>query len=106
MSKHINYSNQKNHYYYQIIKLIVNFCSNKGENKYNSSPQLTRLHNSLLMIIFDNPEKYLSNVEKKSDMKKVCKSSIKSSSTLFSCSINEKYNIVDHVQKKRLVLNS
>ena len=35
------------------------------------------------MGIVDTPEKYLSNDDRKYDMRKVCKSSVKSSSPLF-----------------------
>ena len=57
---------------------------------------LTRpLQNSLLMSIVDTPEKYLSKVDRKADMKKVRTSSVKSSSTLSSCSIRAMYNRVN-----------
>ena len=45
--------------------MIVNLVSKKGDNNDNSSPQVTCQHNSLLMIIVDTTEKYLSNVEAK-----------------------------------------
>ena len=44
--------------------MIVNLASKKVENNENSSPQLTRLHHSLLISIFGTPEKDLLNVEK------------------------------------------
>ena len=44
-------------------KMIVNLGSKKDENNGNSYPQLPRPQNSLLMIIVDTSEKYLSNVE-------------------------------------------
>ena len=47
------------------------------------------------MSIFDTPEKYLSNVDRKSDMRKVRTSSVNSSSTLFPFSIRAMYNIVN-----------
>ena len=47
-------------------------------------PNLTHLHNSLLMSIFETPEKDLSNVNGKYDMRKVRESTVKPSSTLFS----------------------
>ena len=46
ISEHINSSNQKNHSYDQMVKVIVNLGINK--DKKNSSPQHTRLHHSLL----------------------------------------------------------
>ena len=55
ISQHINYSNQKIHYYDQIRKMIVNLGSNKGDKNDDSSPKLTHLHNILLMSIFDKP---------------------------------------------------
>ena len=84
-------------------KMIVNLGSNKVENKNNSSPQLTHPQNSLIMSIVDTPEKYLSNVEGKSDMRKVRTSSVKSSSTLFSCSVRAMYNRVNSSQKQHLM---
>ena len=58
------------------------------------------------MSIVDTPEKHLSNVDSKLDMRKVRTSSIKSSSTLFSCSIRTMYNIVHCAQRKSLTLES
>ena len=46
---------------------FFNLISKKIYNSYNSSPQLSRLHNSLLMSIVETPKKYLYNVEVKSD---------------------------------------
>ena len=66
-------------------KMIVNLGIKKGKINNKSSPQLTRLHNSLLMRIFDTPEKDLSNVEGKAGTRKVRTSLVKSYSTLFSC---------------------
>ena len=60
-----NSTNHKIHSYDQTRKMIINLGSWKVKNNKNSSPQLTRLHNSLLMRIFDTPEKDLSNVEGK-----------------------------------------
>ena len=72
--------------------MIVNLVSKKGEINDNSSPQLTCIHNSLLMIIVDTPDCFKSNIDRKSDMRKVRKSSVNSSSTLFSRSIHSMYN--------------
>ena len=85
ISEHTNSPIQKKYSYDQMIKMIVNLGSKTGENNYNSSPQLTHLHNSILMSIIDTPEKDLSNVDRISDMRKVLTSSVKPSSTFFSC---------------------
>ena len=58
------------------------------------------------MSIVDTPKNYLSNVDHKSDMRKVCISSVNSSSALFSCSICAIYNSGNPAQKQRLVLNA
>ena len=86
--------------------MIFNLGSKKGENNSNSTCQLRRLHNLLLMSIVDTPENYLPNVDHKSDMRKVRTSSIKSSSTLFYSSISSMYNRVNFSQKQRFMLNS
>ena len=72
-------------------EIVFSFGSNKGENKDYYSPQLTRPQNKLLMRIFDTTKKYLYTIEGKSDMLKVHTSSVKSSSTLFYCSIRTTY---------------
>ena len=56
------------------------------------------------MSIFDTSRKYLPNIDWKSDMRKVRTSSVKSLSTLISCSIRAMYNRVNHAQKQRLML--
>ena len=89
----------KNHSYDQISKIIVNLGSNKSKNNDNPSFQLTRLQNSLLMSIFDTPEKYLSNVEVEYDTRKVRTSSLNSSSTLFLFLIYTMYNRFNCAQK-------
>ena len=58
------------------------------------------------MSIVDTPEKYLSNVDRKYDMRKIRTSSVKLSSTLFSCSMLRGYNRVNNSQKKYLMLKS
>ena len=58
------------------------------------------------MSIVDTHEKYVSNVDSKLNNRKVCTSSIKSSSTLFTCSIHAMYNRVHRAQNKHLMLNS
>ena len=85
---------------------IVNLGIKKWKNNYTSTWQLTRLHNYLLMSIIFTPAKDLSNVDRKSDMKFFCSSSVKLSSILFSWSIRAIYNRVNNYQKKRLMLKS
>ena len=58
ISEHISFSYHKMYSYDQMRKIIVNLVSNKCENRNNSTCQLTRLRNSLFMIIVDTPEKY------------------------------------------------
>ena len=94
ISEHIKSSNQKTHSHDQMRKMIVNSVSKKCEDNKNSTCQLNPLHNQLLMSIVDTPENYLSKVDRKLDKRKIRKSSIKPSSTLFSCSISSMYNRV------------
>ena len=101
-SEHINDSNHKINSYDQITKAIVNLVSNKCQNKNNPTCQLSCLQNSLLMRIFDTPQKYLPNVDWKSYIRKVRTYSVSSSSTLFSCSIRAIYNRVNRSQQQRL----
>ena len=68
--------------------MIVNLGSKKDKNNDNYYLKLTHIQNSLLMSIVNTPEKYLSYVDKKYYIRKVCTSSVKSSPTLFSCSIH------------------
>ena len=56
------------------------------------------------MSIVDTPEKGVSNVDMKLYKIKICTSLINSSSTLFSCSIREIYNIFHLAQNERLML--
>ena len=70
IGEHINSSNHKIHSNDKMRKMIVNLFINKGKNNNKSSPQLTRVQNSLPMSIVKNPERYLSNVEVKYDMRK------------------------------------
>ena len=76
INEHVNFSNQKIHSYDQMRKFIVKWGSKKFESKNNSTCQLNNIHNSLLMSAVDTPEKYLSNFDRKQDMRKVCTSSI------------------------------
>ena len=59
--------------------MIVNLGSNEGKNNDKYSCQLTRIHNLLLMSIVEIPKKYLSKVDRKSDMRKLRTPSVKSS---------------------------
>ena len=68
--------------------MIFNLGSKKCENNDTSIPQLTHLLNSLLISTVDTPEKYLSNFDRKSDMRKVRTSSVNLSSTMFYFSIH------------------
>ena len=82
-------------------KMIVNLVIKKGDNNENSSPQLSRLHNSLLMIIVETNEKYLSHGEWKADTRKLHKYYVNLSSILFSCSVCAMYSQTwynNHVQ--------
>ena len=83
ISEHINYSNNKIHSYDQMRKVIVSLDSKNYKNNNNPTWKLNHIHNSLLMSIVDNPQKDLSNVYRKPDMRKVPTSSINLSSTLF-----------------------
>ena len=58
------------------------------------------------MRIFDNPENGLYHGEVKSVTSKAKKSSLNSSSTLFSCSLCAIYNRVHRDQKQHLTLKS
>ena len=82
--------------------MIVNLGRKKGKNSNQSSPQLTRLKHSSLMSIIKTPEKYLSNVECKSDRWKARTSSVNLSSTLFSFSIRAMYNRLNHEENVSL----
>ena len=86
--------------------MIVKLSSKKWE--YNRIPtcQLAHIQNCLLMSIGDTPRKYSSNVDRKSDMKKVCTFSVKSSFRLFYSSVCAMYNIVIFYQDQRLMLKS
>ena len=77
ISQHVNYTNHQIHSYDQMSKMIVNLGRKKVENNDNSSTQLYCPHNSLIMRIFDTPEKGLSCIEGKSVTSKVCSSSVK-----------------------------
>ena len=57
------------------------------------------------MHIVDTPKKDVSNFDKKLDKRKLRKSSIKSSSTLFSCLVCAMHNI-SHCSKKSLMFKS
>ena len=87
-------------------KMIVNLGSKKLENNDTSTCQLTSLQSLLLISIVDTPEKDVSNVDRKVDKRKVRTFSIKSSSTLFFCSIHAIYNRVHCAQNQRLMLIS
>ena len=104
--EHIISSNQKNHSYDQMSKMIVNLVFKKCESDDTYSCQLTRIHDLLLLNVFDTPEKDLSNIDCKYNMIKVPTSSVNLSSTLFPCSIRAMYNWVNCNQKQCPVLKS
>ena len=83
ISEHINSSNNKIHSYYQMVKIIVNLSKQKFKNNNKPLGHLNQIQKSLLMSIFDTPEKYVSNVDRKSDKRKIHTSLINSSSTFF-----------------------
>ena len=58
------------------------------------------------MSIFNTTEKNVSNIDRKLDKSKLLTSSIKSSSTIFSCSIRVIYNRVHRDKNQRLMLKS
>ena len=62
ITDNINSSNPKIHSYDKMGRTVVNLVGKKCENINNSTYQLSRLHNSLIMNIVDTPEKDLSNV--------------------------------------------
>ena len=95
ISEHINSSNHKIQYHDQMSKMVVNLCSKIYKNNETFSWHLTHIQNLLLMIISDTPENNLFNVFRKSDMRKLRTSSVKSLSTLFSCSMCVLYNRVN-----------
>ena len=104
ISERINHSNHKIHSHDQMRRIIVNLVSKKCEDNNNYTRQLNHVKNLLLMSIVNNPENDVSNVDRKLDKRKIRTSSIKSSSTLFSCSICAMYNRVHCAQNKRLML--
>ena len=93
ISEHINSSNHKIHSYDQMGTMIVNLSNKKCKNNNKSTGNLNHIHKSFFVIIVETPEKGVSNVDRKLDKRKIRTSLIKSSSTLFSCSIRAMYNI-------------
>ena len=77
ISQHNNYTKHQIHSYDQMSKTIITLESKKAGNNDNSSKKLYCLQNSLIMIIFDTPEKVLSHIEGKEVTRKVCSSSVK-----------------------------
>ena len=106
ISEHINSSNRKIHSNDQMVKIIVNLSNTKWKNNNNSTGHLDHIQKSWLMSIVDTPEKYVSNVDRKVDKRKMRTSLINSSWTLFYCSIRVMYNRVHRSQNKCLMLNS
>ena len=106
ISEWISYSNQKNHSHYQMRKILLT------EVVMNNKTKTTTHAKSVIYIIrcwwvFLTPLKRMYQMMIwKSDMIKVRKSSINSSSTLFYCSICAMYNIFYCAQNKSLMLKS
>ena len=71
-SQQIDYKNQETYYYDKTSKMIVNLGSKKCDKNNDSSSKITCLNNSLLLIIVDNPGKYLSHSEGKAVTSKLC----------------------------------
>ena len=106
ISEHINSSNHKLFSHDQMGKIIVNLSNNKLKNNNRSIGHLNQIKILLFMSIVDTPEKDVSNVDRKSNIRKICTSLIKSSSTLFSCLILAMYDRFHRAQNQRLMLNS
>ena len=98
ITEHINSSNHKINSCGKTRRMVVNLGSKKCENNNNSTCQLSRLQNSLLISISDTPENDLSNVDSEMRHEKVRTFLANSSSKLFSCSIRAIYNIVNIAQ--------
>ena len=84
--------------------MIVNLSNKKCKNNNKSTGNLSHIHKSFLIIMVETPEKGVSNFDRKGDKRKIRTSLINSSSTLFSCSIREIYNIFHLAQNERLML--
>ena len=80
ISEHINSSNHKIHFYDQMGKMILKLSNKKCKNNNKATGQINQIPKSLLMRIFDTPENYLSNVDRKLDKRKIRTSLIKSRS--------------------------
>ena len=65
ISQHNNYTNHQIHDYDKMRKMIVNLGSKRVDNNDNSSTKIYCVQNSLIMRIFDTPEKGLSHIEGK-----------------------------------------
>ena len=87
ISGHINHSNHKMHSYDQMVKMIVTLSNKKWENNNKSTVKINQILILLLLSIVETPEMYVSNVNRNEYKRKICTSLIKSSSTLFSVSI-------------------
>ena len=74
--KHINSSNKKTHSYAQMRKILFNLGSNK-QKKMTPTHDNSPYTEWVIMSIVDTPEKDLSNIDQKSDTRRVCTSSVK-----------------------------
>ena len=78
-----------------MSKMIVRLVSKKFIKNFNSTCKLRHLKSFSMMSIVETPEKDISNVDWKSDMRKVYAYSFKLSSTIFSFSRCAMYNRVN-----------
>ena len=104
ISEHTKHSNHNIHYYDNMVIIIVNLINKKCKKHNNSTGHFNNIQRFLLMSIVDTPENDVSNVDRRLDKKKKRTSSIKSSSTLFPCSIRAMYNRFHCAQNKHLTL--
>ena len=68
--QHANYTNRNIHYFRQTSKIISDLDNNEQVSDVDSYPKLTYPQNTLLMIIVNTPENYVSHPEK--NLKRNC----------------------------------
>ena len=86
--------------------MIVNLSNKKWEKNNNSTDHLNHIQKLLLISIVDTPGMDVSNGDRTFDKGKIRTSLIKSSSTLFSCSLHAMYNRFHCDKNQRLMLKS
>ena len=104
LNQHINSPNHKILYYDLMSKIIVKLGINIFNRNYKSSLKLIDLHRSLLMIISGPPEKDVPFGEVKFLTSKLCTYYVKSSSSLFLCSICSMCNRFNISQNQCIML--